>query len=49
MFLALLEMVRLQAILLRQDSNFGEVYIKKHPEFEQVMNQGLLQANDDWR
>jgi segregation and condensation protein A len=49
MFLALLEMVRLQAILLRQDSNFGEVYIKKHPAFESVMNQGLLQANDDWR
>jgi segregation and condensation protein A len=49
MFLALLEMVRLQAILLRQDRNFGEVYIKKHPEFESVMNQGLLQAKDDWR
>jgi segregation and condensation protein A len=49
MFLALLEMVRLQAILLRQDRNFGEVYIKKHPAFESVMNQGLLQANDDWR
>ena len=31
MFLALLELVRLQAILLRQDSNFGEVFIKKHP------------------
>ncbi len=49
MFLALLEMVRLQAILLRQDTNFGEVYVKKHPAFESVMNQGLLQANDDWR
>ena len=31
MFLALLELVRLQAILLRQERNFGEVYIKKHP------------------
>ena len=49
MFLALLEMVRLQAILLRQETNFGEVYIKKHPAFESVMNQGLLQAKDDWR
>ena len=49
MFLALLEMVRLQAVLLRQDNNFGEVYIKKHPAFESVMNAGSLQAKDDWR
>jgi segregation and condensation protein A len=49
MFLALLELVRLQAILLRQDSNFGEVYIKKHASFESVLNQGLMQAKDDWR
>ena len=34
--------------MLRQENNFGEVYIKKHPAFESVMNQGLLQANDDW-
>ncbi len=33
-FLALLEMVRLQAILLRQDANFGEVYVKKGEAFE---------------
>jgi segregation and condensation protein A len=49
MFLALLELVRLQAILLRQDNNFGEVYIKKHPSFESVLNQGLMEAKDDWR
>jgi segregation and condensation protein A len=49
MFLALLEMVRLQAILLRQGSNFGEVYIKKHPSFEAVLNERLLEARDDWR
>ena len=49
MFLALLELVRLQAVLLRQDSNFGEVYIKKHPSFESVLNQGLMEAKDDWR
>ena len=30
MFLALLELVRLQAILLRQDHNFSEIFIKKH-------------------
>jgi segregation and condensation protein A len=49
MFLALLEMVRLQAILLRQDRNFGEIYIKKHALFESVMNEGMTQAKDDWR
>ncbi len=49
MFLALLEMVRLQAILLRQDRNFGEVYIKKHPSFESVLNENLTQMRDDWR
>ena len=49
MFLALLELVRLQAVLLRQDNNFSEVYIKKHPSFESVMNQGITQATDDWR
>jgi segregation and condensation protein A len=49
MFLALLELVRLQAVLLRQDNNFSEVYIKKHPSFETVVNQGLIQATDDWR
>src|SRR6202789_1714423 len=49
MFLALLELVRLQAVLLRQEANFGEVYIKKHPSFESVLNQGLMQAKDDWR
>jgi segregation and condensation protein A len=49
MFLALLELVRLQAIMVRQDANFGEVFIKKHPSFDTVVNQGLVQARDDWR
>ncbi len=49
MFLALLELVRLQAVLLRQESNFGEVYIKKHASFESVLNEGTVQAKDDWR
>ncbi len=37
MFLALLELVRLQAILLRQDANFAEVFIKKHEGFDALM------------
>jgi segregation and condensation protein A len=49
MFLALLEMVRLQAILLRQDRQFSEIFIKKHSGFETVMNEGLGAARDDWR
>jgi segregation and condensation protein A len=49
MFLALLEMVRLQAILLRQDRHFSEIFIKKHSGFDAVMNEGLSNARDDWR
>ena len=49
MFLALLELVRLQAILLRQDRQFSEIFIKKHTGFEAAMNQGLAEAKDDWR
>ncbi len=49
MFLALLELVRLQGILLRQDRHFSEIFIKKHTGFEALMNQGLNNARDDWR
>ena len=48
-FLALLELVRLQAILLRQDSAFSDIFIKKYVTFEAVMNEGLAGAQDDWR
>jgi segregation and condensation protein A len=48
-FLALLELVRLQAILLRQDRHFSEIFIKKHTGFDAAMNQGLANARDDWR
>ncbi len=50
MFLALLELVRLQAILLRQDRAFSDIFIKKHTAFESVMNEGLANTpHDDWR
>ncbi len=49
MFLALLELVRLQAVLLRQDRSFSEIFIKKHTGFDAVMNEGLANAKDDWR
>jgi segregation and condensation protein A len=48
MFLALLELVRLQAILLRQDRNFSDIFIKKHEQFEQVLNERISQMRDDW-
>jgi segregation and condensation protein A len=49
MFLALLELVRLQAILLRQDREFSEIFIKKHTGFDGVMGGGLMNTQDDWR
>src|SRR5262245_35263626 len=45
-FLALLELVRLQAILLRQDKVFGDILIKKHQLFDTVMGEGV---RDDWK
>ena len=48
MFLALLELVRLQAILLRQEANFAQVLVKKHAKFEQVMTDRMSQVRDDW-
>lgn len=47
MFLALLELVRLQAILLRQDRGFSEIFVKKNTDFEQVMTDRLA-VQDDW-
>ena len=47
MFLALLELVRLQAVLLRQDRSFSEIYVKKNDQFEEVMND-RLSVRDDW-
>lgn len=47
-FLALLELVRLQAILLRQDRVFSDIIVKKHPSFDQVMSEAA-QVRDDWK
>jgi segregation and condensation protein A len=48
LFLALLELVRLQAILLRQDRAFSEIFIKKSSGFDNVVAEGLA-ARDDWK
>jgi segregation and condensation protein A len=47
-FLALLEMVRLQAVLLRQDRMYGDILLKKQPEFERIMNEDA-RVRDDWK
>src|SRR5580765_7283198 len=48
MFLAMLEMVRLQAVQLRQDRLFGEILIRKHVGFEAVMSEQAA-VRDDWQ
>src|SRR5205814_308649 len=47
-FLALLELVRLQAILLRQDRLFGDILIKKNSNFDAVFSEGEAAVRDDW-
>jgi segregation and condensation protein A len=46
-FLAMLELVRLQAILLRQSEQLGDILIKKTDHFEQVFAD-QAQVRDDW-
>jgi len=48
MFLALLELVRLQAIQLRQDRLFGDILLRKHVGFDAVMAEQAA-VRDDWR
>jgi len=48
MFLALLELVRLQAVQLRQDRLFGEILLRKHSGFDAVMAEQAA-VRDDWR
>jgi segregation and condensation protein A len=48
MFLAMLELVRLQAIQLRQERMFGEILVRKHVGFEAVMTEQTA-VRDDWR
>jgi segregation and condensation protein A len=48
MFLAMLELVRLQAVLLHQSVVRGDILIKKTDNFDQVFAD-QAQARDDWR
>jgi segregation and condensation protein A len=48
MFLAMLELVRLQAVLLHQPRELGDILIKKTDEFDQVFTD-QERLRDDWR
>jgi segregation and condensation protein A len=48
-FLAMLELIRLQAILVRQDKTFGDIVVKKHLKFDEVLNGPDAGVRDDWR
>jgi segregation and condensation protein A len=48
MFLAMLELVRLQAVLLHQPNQLGDILIKKTDDFDRVFAE-QAQARDDWR
>jgi segregation and condensation protein A len=47
-FLAILELIRLQAVLARQDNLFGEIVLKKHTNFDALMAESPA-VKDDWR
>ncbi len=47
-FLAILELIRLQAVLARQDNVFGEIVLKKHTGFDALMAENPP-VQDDWR
>jgi len=47
-FLAILELIRLQAVLARQDNVFGEIVLKKHTNFDSLMAENPP-VQDDWR
>jgi segregation and condensation protein A len=48
MFLAMLELVRLQAVLLHQQVVQGDILIKKTENFDTVFAEQQA-ARDDWR
>ena len=48
MFLAMLELVRLQAVLLHQPAQYGDILVKKSENFDHIVSE-QTQARDDWR
>ncbi len=48
LFLAMLELVRLQAVLLNQPRDLGDILVKKSDDFDRVFAEQAA-ARDDWR
>jgi len=38
----------LQAVLAKQDNTFGDIVLKKHTRFDELVAEGTA-AKDDWR
>lgn len=47
-FLALLEMVRIQAIMLYQPGNFTDILVRKQDNFDEVLAERASHMQDDW-
>ena len=47
-FLALLELIRLQAVLAKQDNTFGDIVLKKHTRFDELVAESAG-VKDDWK
>src|SRR4051812_15502610 len=48
-FLAILELIRLQAVLARQDATFGEIVLKKYIKFDELVAESANVVKDDWK
>ena len=50
-FLAVLEMVRLQAIIMVQEKQFGEILLRKHKRFDTVFDEsgGIRQIDEQYQ
>ena len=50
LFLAMLELVRRQALVLTQKDAFGDIGLKKHRAFDEVLGQSLAaQSKQEYR
>jgi len=50
-FLAVLEMVKLQAVALAQENQFGEIVVRKHKMFDLVFDEqgGIRQIDEEYK
>jgi segregation and condensation protein A len=48
LFLAMLELVRRQALMLTQQDAFGEIGLKKQRAFEEALGQSLVAIDEEY-